>query len=145
MPKISASKKSRRGLKGRWNCRKKRPRRDPGSARASRAPFGALAECALSGDANSEKRSSRWRGRHRQHARRVRSPESIRFVFFFDWLGAADFWLSFASLAPVRLLSFINFFENVGDHRRSRGAAVDLASNIAFVQGSERILRLVSR
>jgi hypothetical protein len=40
-----------------------------GSARASRAGFGALAETIFLG------KSPRWRGRHRQHARRVRSPD----------------------------------------------------------------------
>jgi hypothetical protein len=49
----------------------------PGSARASRARFGALAETPLPAVRNEfgNLKSSRSRGRDRQHARRVRSPE----------------------------------------------------------------------
>ena len=45
----------------------------PGSAFASRAHRGASPQC-------SENKSSRWRGRHRQHAKRVRSPELARLL-----------------------------------------------------------------
>src|SRR5437016_14183918 len=76
---------------------------------------------------------------------RVRSQELICLVFLFHRLSPADFWFPFASRAISRLLSLVNFFEDIGDHRRSRGAAVDLAPNIAFVERSERILGLVGR
>ena len=67
----------------------------------------------------------------------------IRLVFFFDRFRAADFWLSFASVALGDFLPFVNFFEYVGDHRRGSRAAVHFAADIAFVESSERILRLV--
>ena len=47
-----------------------------GSARGSRADFGGLAEIIwLRAPETNEVSSSQWRGRHCQHASRLRSPE----------------------------------------------------------------------
>jgi len=54
----------------------KRESTTPGSARASRARFGAPAETRFISRSGNQSKSSPWRGRHGQHARRVRPPES---------------------------------------------------------------------
>ncbi len=61
-----------------------------GSARASRARFGALAETRLISRAANQLKSSPWRGRHGQHARRVRSPESPWSVVSGPWSAVGE-------------------------------------------------------
>src|SRR5205807_8761816 len=68
----------------------------------------------------------------------------IRLVFF-DRLGAPNLWTRFATAATARLRALVNFFENVGDHRRGDGAAVHFAADIAFVERGESVPRLVGR
>src|ERR1051325_4808883 len=42
-------------------------------------------------------------------------------------------------------LTFVHVLEHFGDHGRGGGATVDFATDIAFVNGRERIPRLVGR
>ena len=80
-------------------------------------------------------------------ARPAVAPYLIRLVFFLDRLGAAHFCF-FAGgtfLGAVRLLSFVNFLENIRDHRRRGAAAVHGAANVAFVERSEREPWLIGR
>src|SRR6266705_2274945 len=69
----------------------------------------------------------------------------IRLVFFLDWLRTPDFWLPFTWRAFGDFLPFIDFFEDVSNHRSSARATVHFAADIAFVDGGKRILRLVRR
>jgi hypothetical protein len=68
----------------------KRESTTPGSARASRARFGALAETRLISCSANQSKSSPWRGRHGQHARRVRSPESPWSVVRGPWSAVGE-------------------------------------------------------
>ena len=68
----------------------------------------------------------------------------IRSIFF-NRLGAANLLSWFARVAIARLRSFVNFLEDVGDHRGRGGAAVNLAADVAFIDCSERVLRFLGR
>src|SRR5438874_1614044 len=125
--KTSGSKKNLRSLKGRWNCRRKRPPRNYHVERQSR-DFLLFNNERFLDSARNDKRL-------------------IRRVFFLDRLGAAHFcfFAGATFLVAVRLLSFVNFLEDICDHRRRGAAAVLRAANVAFVERREREPRLIGR
>src|SRR6266567_7197851 len=125
----SESRKNHRSSRGRWSCRKK-PRR-------KRAQLNCHVE---------------RQSRHLLLFNNERFLDSARnekgligLVFFLHRFGSPDFWFPFASLATSYLLPFVNFFKNIGDHRRGSRTAMHFTADIAFVKGGERILRLVGR
>src|SRR5260370_40635181 len=61
--------------------------------------------------------------------------------------GTAKFWLvaNAVLLTAGYLFTLINFLEDIGDHWRSRRAAMDFAADVALVKSCERISRLVGR
>src|SRR4029077_17848975 len=64
----------------------------------------------------------------------------IRRVFF-NRLGAANLLGWFARAGLIRSRAFVNFLENVGNHRGRSRAAVDFAADVAFVNRGEGVLR----
>ena len=80
--------------------------------------------------------------RLRRARRRVEARAQLRAAMAaFDRLGAANLLSWFAPTAIARR-SFINFLEDVGNHRGCGRAAVNFAADVAFVNCGKRILRL---
>src|SRR5437868_12713910 len=77
----------------------------------------------------------------------IRIPESIRLVLFLYRFCTADF--RFLASAPLLvacyLFALVNFFEYICDHWRCSGTSMNLAADVALVNGRKCILRLVGR
>src|SRR5260370_40993427 len=68
-----------------------------------------------------------------------RNGRSLIRRVFFNRLGAANLLSWFAGAALIRSRAFVNFLEDVRDHRGCGRAAMNFAANVAFVNGGESV------